>query len=72
MNLSQSAVNAADNEAVALPMASLPVTDSQAMAPVVTVDLPTGTAAAKVEVPVQKSLRFCGDPGEGRWLSGDR
>lgn len=53
VNLSQSAVNAADNEAVALPMASLPVTDSQAMAPVVTVDLPTGTAAAKVEVPVQ-------------------
>lgn len=53
VNLSQSAVNAADNEVVALPMASLPVTDSQAMAPVVTVDLPTGTAAAKVEVPVQ-------------------
>ena len=53
VNLSQNAVNAAGNETVALPMASLPVTDSQAMAPVVTVDLPTGTAAAKVEVPVQ-------------------
>lgn len=52
VSLSQSAVTAAGNEAVALPMAAVPVTDSQAMAPVVTVALPAGTASAKVEVPV--------------------
>lgn len=52
VSLSQSAVNAAGSEAVALPMAAVPVSYSQAAAPVVTVDLPAGTASAKVEVPV--------------------
>ena len=52
VSLSQSAVAAAGSEAVALPMAAVPVSYSQAAAPVVTVDLPAGTASAKVEVPV--------------------
>ena len=51
VTLSQSVIAAAGGEAVALPMAAVSVTSSQAAAPVVTIDLPAGTSA-KVEIPV--------------------
>ena len=52
VTLSEDAINNADGAAVALPIPEVPVTTDKAMAPTVTVNLPSKNAT-KVEVPVK-------------------